>query len=69
MSGAAVAIDFYHSLNIESDFSFKVAFNDVFVFDYITELCDIFLGKILNSGVRVDAGLFKDFVGRLLPIP
>ena len=65
MSDTAVAVNFYHSLDVEGNGSAEVTFNFVRIFDLITELCYFFLGKILCSGIGIDTGLCKDIVSAL----
>ena len=63
MTNAAVAVDFYHVLDVERYIAAKVALDGVVCFDLITELRDLSLGQILCTGIRVDTGLCKDRLG------
>ena len=65
MADAAVAVDFYETLDVQCNFTAKFTFNCVVVFDLVTELCDIVLGEILCAGVGIDAGLGKDILRAL----
>jgi hypothetical protein len=63
VSLAAVAINFHHSLDVQTYFSSQIAFYNVVVFDAITKLGNICLSQVLNASVGVDAGRLQDFVG------
>ena len=63
MSLSSVAINFNKTLDVERNITTKVTFYCVFVLNYLTELCNIVLGKILYTGIGVDAGLLEYFVG------
>ena len=65
MSGTAIAIYFYKSLDVKSYLTAKVTLYVVVSFDFITETCDFILGKILCTGIGIDTGLSKDILGAL----
>ena len=62
MSYTAVATDFYHSLDVDRNVTTEVTLYNVVVFDFITELGNVIFCEILAASIRIDTGLFKDFV-------
>ena len=64
MTDATVAIYLDHSLDVKTNFTAKITLYVVVVFDLFTELCDLFLGKVLCAGIGVDSGYLEDLLGR-----
>ena len=60
MTNAAVAVDFYHILDVELYFSAEVTLYSVVSLDLVTELSNLSLGKVLCTSVRIDSCLLKD---------
>jgi hypothetical protein len=62
VTDSTVAVDFYHSLDVECNITAKVTFHGVIVFNYVTELCNLLFSQILCTGIRIDTCLFKDII-------
>ncbi len=62
MTNAAIATDFHQSLDIETDFSFEVAFDVQMLFDVITNETDLIFTQILDANIGIDAGLFQNLL-------
>jgi len=62
VTDATVAVDFDHSLDVHTNFTAEVTLDVVVVFDLLTELGDLFLGQILGTGIRADAGYLEDLL-------
>ena len=65
MTDTAIAADFDHSLDIHGDFTAKVTFYGVILFDFVSQLCYFFVSQILCAGIRVDTGGLENQVGGL----
>ena len=62
MTDTAVAVDLYESLDVKRNVSAQVTLNCVVLFDLISELCDLFVGKILGTCIGIDACLCKNVI-------
>ena len=65
MSDTAIAIDFYQALDVKSNFTSEVTLNVVVRFDLISERCNLSLGKVLSTSVRVNASLGENILRAL----
>ena len=57
MTDTAVAVNFYKTLDVESNVTAKVTFYNVVVLDLVTELSNLIFSEVLSAGVGIDAGL------------
>ena len=64
MSYPTVTADLNKSLDVKSGISSQVTFNGQVMVDIITDKSDLFLCKILATGVRIDACGGEYLVGR-----
>ena len=65
MSDTAVAVDFYHVLDVHGNFTTEITFYSVEVFDFVTQLCNVFLSQILSADRGINAGLSEDVCSAL----
>jgi hypothetical protein len=62
VTDTAVAVNFYKTLDVESNVTAKVTFYYVVVLDLVTELSNLIFSEVLSTGVGIDAGLCKDVI-------
>ena len=64
MPDAAIAFDFFQTLDVAKEIALQIAFNGkTALFDCCSKGVSLFLGQIIHSGVRIDFDLFEYFVG------
>ena len=65
MTGSAEAGDLNEALDVECNSSSEVTLYEISVVDNFTDLGFFLVGKILDAGVRIYAGLSQDIICRL----
>src|SRR4051794_41532134 len=63
MAQAPVGADLLQALDVLGALPAQIAL-DLVVLDRVAKLDDLVLGQVLDVGVRIDAGLLEDLVGR-----
>src|SRR5262245_47060522 len=61
------APDFHQALDVHRDLLAEITFHSSLFLDHPADLPDVFLGQILDTDVRTDAGLGQDVVRALPP--
>ena len=64
MTDTAVAADLLKALDVHSNFTSQITFYDLGLFDHASDLLDLVIGQISDTGIRVNTGLRKDTIGR-----
>ena len=62
MADAAVAADFHQALDIQGDFAAQIAFHLQVMFDIFAQLAHIVFTQVLDPGVGIHFGHFKDLL-------
>ena len=63
MANSAIAADFGESLDVHGDLSSQITLDNLSFSDHFGNLLDFVIGEILDSRVRIHAGLGQNSVG------
>ena len=65
MSDTTIAVNFLHSLDVQTNFTAQVTLYRVQILDNVTQLSNVLFGEVLCAGIGIDSGLSQNIVSAL----